>query len=141
MRAAEGKWKAAMYTYASMRPPIGLRDAWLDFFSCVNAWKRKKMYVNAWNDFHAWCVKSIKCVREFVKTEFFLRDFVKLPIFNPIFGILRENPNFPLFAWMRASEKMTAWLRDWVPLGRPIAALRVLLSSHVPVFWLAYYWV
>ena len=40
-------------------PPIGLRDAWLSFFSCVNAWKRKKICMNAWNGFHVWCVKSI----------------------------------------------------------------------------------
>ena len=37
------------------------------------------------------CVKSIKFLREFVKTK-----FVKWSIFNPNFAILRENPNFPL---------------------------------------------
>ena len=56
-----------------------------------------------------------KFIREFVKTKFFLRDFVIWPIFNPIFAILRENPKFPLITWMRESEKKSAWLRDWVP--------------------------
>ena len=30
---------------------------------------------------------------------------MKWPISNPIFAILRENPNFPLITWMREREK------------------------------------
>ena len=36
----------------------------------------------------------------------FLRHFVKLPI-------QRENPHFSLIAWIRESEKKSAWLRDF----------------------------
>ena len=72
------------------------RCAWLAFFSCVNMW----------NDCHAWCVKSMKFLREFVKTKSFLRDFVKWPIFNLNFAILRENPNFPLTS---LSHCVNAW--------------------------------
>ena len=33
-------------------------------------------------------------MREFVKTKFLLRDFLKGPIFNSICAIMRENPIF-----------------------------------------------
>ena len=40
-----------------------LRD--LPFFNCcVISWKPKNICVNAWNDYYAWCVKSLKVLRE-----------------------------------------------------------------------------
>ena len=90
------------------------RSAWLRdcHFFCVNAWKRKKTCMNAWNVFHTWCVKSINFLREFVKTIFFLRDFVKRPIFNQVSAIFREKPYFSVNVWMREIEKkcVIGWL-------------------------------
>ena len=88
------KW---CYYLLSKRPPID-RSAWLrdwPFFlrECVTT---ENICVNAWNDFHAWCVESIK----------FLRDFVKWPILNPIFAILRQNPNSLCPPFVRISRKM-----------------------------------
>ena len=35
----------------------------------------------------------------------------------PLTLTLSTRPNFPLIAWMRESEKKSAWLRYWVPPG------------------------
>ena len=70
--------------------------------ACIFAWMCVKLFCCRapyqpgfqnrihWNDFNTWCMKIIKSQREFVKTRFFLLDFVKLPIFNRIFAMSRS---------------------------------------------------
>ena len=64
-----------------------------------------------------WCVRTLKNVRDFVKSFRNLRDFMKGMLCLQISAILRENPKFSLIASMREMERKFAWLRDWGPPG------------------------
>ena len=96
---------------SSKEAPIGLRDAWLSIFLCEYV-KTKKICVNAWNDFHAWCVKRSTYLREFVKMKIKAHACVKWPF--PFLCAFAWNPYFPISVWMRENKKKFAWLRDRV---------------------------
>ena len=66
---------------AWMREMICIRDAWKTQNFCVNSWKWKINFVNAWNDLHPWCVKNSK-FRECVKWHIFVCVLLRaIPIF------------------------------------------------------------
>ena len=85
----------------SKRPTIGLRENENNLRGCV---KR----IPTWNEF----------LREFMKTDFFLRDFVNWPIFNKFFFGIAWNALFSsqcVNAWKWGKICFIAWWRDWVP--------------------------
>ena len=89
--------------------PICLRDCVIGPFFLRECVITKKICVNSWNNFHVWCVKSIKFVKNIFSCVITLND----PFSTQFFRYCVKTQIF------RSSyrESVKAWLRDWVPPG------------------------
>ena len=115
----------SQFQWVNKDKSIMRRSAWLALFFCMNARKRRKIHVNEWNDFHAWCLKDINFLREFIKTNFFLRYFMI---------IMRYCMKPPFFLSMH--DFVIAWLG--APFGSE-GGLYESVSHPIDRFWKSIY--